>query len=307
MIIRRCLSPLLVAYSILILSMLPGCQTRQHTSEPVSQSPKLVLSTEQLDYIKDTTPKFIAWQAYWLSDNTRSVGKKVPIKIINLEKRVIIFFPTLQPTGVTYLKLDNGKLGVAESVDCMYLSGEKGTAEIVKSPASSNSDRPLIRFFKESIYNPEDKDGEWRLNLQKLDELYSVLDQEIMLFPKGPPPYDSMNAYKQRLLEQVVKVAINQAEIMFNKGEIMTIVVPNFNIGDSRIWVLVERQKKPRDDIRGLVLDLDLSADPIGEQVTFAGFAIHDIDNERYGIKTHTVEKIKRNSIKSVEYTIRSQ
>jgi hypothetical protein len=310
---RRPHSGLLACVTVCMLACIcAGCRGSYAKSQVLdantTEDSELALTKGQIVFIEDNASKVLAREAYWTwadgytdKGYVENAGKRVSVKVISLKRTVIVFIPKLGHTGIMYVRTHDGHLDHPRLADWMVATGKQGVAELIRE-SSYDSDRYLFRFHDKNELNSTQGQGEWQLELENLKEKYQVIDAEIVLLPVGRPAYEPMTEDKQLLLDKIIEEASKQAETMFDKGEVVTITAPNFNVGDPRIWVLIERNKERADDTSGVVIDMQLNSNPKDDPVEFTSFVIHDIKAERYGVKTDTVDKIKLNSLKILKY-----
>lgn len=266
------------------------------------------------------------------------VGKKVPFKYIGLKGAVIVFNPQELHLSVMYVRMPDGRLsypGIAslgegqETIEGLLKFARSSLGwsqfiQLLQSSAGEELNRKLTPEQRQMYLNlfPRSKIEAW-VNEQmalrqpprppvrpanpptKEDEPlpkleYWVGDAEITLPPPGPPPYEPVSEDKQLLLERILQETIKYTEMMFKKGELATITVPNFNVGDPRIWVLMEHEQGG-----GAIIDIQLNTNPKDEPVSFAGVVTYDIRVDRYGIKDDSEEKIRRQALKILKHRIK--
>lgn len=129
---------------------------------------------------------------------------------------------------------------------------------------------------------------------------YCQIQSEITLLPLTVPAYDSMGVEKRALLESIVRECIELAQTMFgkNKGDIVTISVPDFNLDDDRIWILLEE--------RGEAYTMSLKMDVMNKDLPVRYQNTVEIrSNPRYGLRIGADKKIERIAIERLRYRIK--
>lgn len=84
----------------------------------------------------------------------------------------------------------------------------------------------------------------------------------------------------------------------------MSITVPDFNVGESFVWVLIQNKNGG-----GVIVSIDLTTDPKEHPVFFSGVVTYDIRSNRYGLgeEARTTKMIKKHALRSVGYTCASR
>lgn len=232
-----------------------------------------------------------------------NAGKMIAVKVITLTETVIVFIPQLSDSAIMYVRIGR-RLEDPISADWMMVRGEPAVMR-----GSSSGDCYVIHSsdkvdFAREKPNSTQGQREWHIDLENPGKQYRVVDRQIVLLPLGALPYGPMSEDKKLLLEGIVQEVEKQADIMFDKGETVTIAVPDFNLGDPRIWVLVERIKEKSGDIGGFVIDIQLNSNPKDHPAKFTSFVIHDTKELGFASQADVIKKIRLHSIKTINHKI---
>lgn len=292
-----------LVFLFLICSSFINCKSatpkHQSSSKPSTSSKldeSLALTKDQIEFIQNNVSQLLAWQEYWTVDESdrdvdyvENIGKKIPIKILSLDGYVVVHLHYSKK----YYEIKYDKYGDG------YLSSPEVSPRLNLQPinqATENSRDALEAFFEESPQSGSEPFLKETLkNLTGQSSSYWIGDGAIELLPIAPMRFSSMTPEKRIMLDLIAKEALRQASEMLDKNQRLKITIPNFNLGDFGIWVLVEYGKK-----EGCVMAISFPINPQREPVAFRGFVNFDINNPRYGIKTDEVEKIKANAIKII-------
>lgn len=294
-----------------------------------AKSDILRLSNDQITFIETHVTNLIASEIYWSSGDDdpfyeAHAGRKVVAKYISFERAVIILVDELKIASVSYIKMPDGRLDYPGSVD--FTSGSDNVEDLIRAGKlrPGNWDRfvMMLDYYPELKLAREQKEGydnQFPSPLKRSlaqheigqeNKKQSILvpspnphwitNAEITLPELGSPSYKPMTDTKEFLLARVLREAQRQADVMFEKQERATVTVPDFNVGDAKIWVLIEHEKGG-----GVIVSIDLTTNPKEHPVFFSGVVTYDIRANRYGLgfEAQTAKKIKDNQLKTVGYT----
>jgi len=271
---------------------------------------EMALSKEQIAFIEKNVPQILLWERFWTVPldsqdpvYDENIGRTVPVKLISLKGAVIVFIPWLRHTAITYVKLPGGQLDYSGFSGWPEMSQKDIVDGPIKTlPASSgwSTFLSLIKSSEGTDLNLTKEQKEIYLDLEKSAMQYSQLDAQIRLLPSASPAYAPDDDDKQILLERIIEEALEYSEKLFEGGKMVNITVPNFNVGDSRIWVLIEDGDK-----NGVIVNIQMTTNPRRNPVAFSGIVLYDIKVERYGVETGTVRKIRQQAVKVVRHTIK--
>jgi len=274
-----------------------GTEINQRT-----QASSLTLTSDQIAFIEKNVPKAIAWQMYWTQPDASKdpsyaarAGKSVSAKYVNLECAVMIWIDDLRYSSVVYVKMPDGQLDYPGFLG--YTDGNADLDDLLKSGNLSSTSWHLFLLKLDYFAGPglslaPEQKEKYRQQFKSISS-YSLTDGEVTLPPLGPPTYEASSETKERLLERITTEAVEQCNKMYREGETVTITIPNFNVGDPRIWVLMEPQRG-----RGVIIDIQLCTNPKDEPVIFGSVVNWDIKVDRYGVKDDTIEKIRDQLLK---------
>ncbi len=276
----------------------------QSTNKPQTSSKfdeTLTLTKDQIEFIQNHVSQLLAWEGYWTVDKPDkdvayeiTIGKKIPIALLSLDGYVIVHLQLFE----RYYEIKYDKYGDG------YLSSPEISRPVNPLPTSQSTEHHrdgLEAFFENaSRSNLEPFVKETLKNLTGQRSSYWIGSGEIELLPIAPMKFSPMTPEKRMMLDRISKESYRQASKMLDKNERLKITIPNFNLGDSGIWVLIEHGKR-----EGFVMALSLPMSLQREPVAVSGFVNFDINNPRYGIKTYEVEKIKANAIKVIRSVMR--
>jgi len=304
-----------LTYSLLLL-IYSGCDRAQASREKNAAKARaelhnLELTRDQIAFIEKNVANLIAARTYWTSryadvapSYVANAGRKVPAKYISFECAVIVWVDELRNESVGYVKMPDGRLDYPASVD--WTSGAEDIEDLIK--AGKMRPGNWDRFVMMLDYEPE-----LRLAREQKDKYSTqfisrkehwVTDAEITLPPLGPPRYDPMNETKGLLLDRILKASAHQADLMFEKQESVSITVPDFNVGESFVWVLIRTKNGG-----GVIVSIDLTTDPKEHPVLFSGVVTYDISANRYGLgeEARSARMIRQRALKIVRHTIKNQ
>jgi len=289
-----------------------GMSAEYQTVGPNSKQDELVLTKEQIDFIEENVPRLLQWQEFWTTGDpetssvyTENIGKRLPARFISLKGAVIILMPKLDNEAIIYVKMPDGRLDYPGFGGWVGMREDKDFDEFIRTPPSSTNwslFRSLIQTSEGKELNLTQEQREMYLNLFNSSTRCWMTEGKIILPGPGLPKYDPINEGKKHLLERITGKAIEEAEKTFDKDDWVTITIPNFNVGDPFVLVLIEQKKGG-----GIIVRFQLNTNPKDEPIIFAGVDNWDTSVNRYGIKDDTPEKIKRVSLKTLEYTVKEK
>lgn len=304
----------IVAYSLILL-VYSGCNRAQASREKDAakaraESPSLKLTSDQMAFIERNITNLIAADTYWTWPDAdvdpfylANAGSKVPVKYISFECAVIVWVGELRKVSVGYVKMPDGHLDYPASVD-YWTSGPDDIEDLVKSGKMrpGNWDRFVMMLdYERELSSAREQEDKYRTQFTSR-KAHLVTNAEITLPPLGPPRYDPMNETKELLLERILKESAHQADMMFEKQESVSITVPDFNVGESFVWVLIQNKEG------GAIVSIDLTTDPKEHPVFFGGVVTYDIRANRYGLgrEALTTKMIRQHALKIIRYTVKS-
>jgi len=249
------------------------------------ESAEFALTAVQDAFLKDNLPKLLRWYQLWtradpFDDQTylNHVGKVLQAQVYGLSDHVVVFIPALHRAFV-YERVPDGALTHPGEVSWTGMDQAQDLSQLLREPPMGRA-RPLGNFKGAIKY--------WRGN------------SPLMLLSSLPPAYETMNPSKDGLLDRIANEARTAARKFYDKGEEISITIPNFDLGEPQIWVMMKGQKDS-----GMVISIQLSVNPSGEPA-FMNVVDYDISVARNGIKTDCADKIRENSLKTIRYVIGS-
>jgi hypothetical protein len=295
---------------VLTVVLVVGCsgtQASRGTNLPNCR-PELSLDEKQKNYIEDSIAKLFQWDSYWTGDDEDSrssynqkVGEKANIIVINLKQGIVVFVPSCGNAAIKFRKSMNGDISNPQ-----YLRGgvDRGGDSLIGIAKVLGDWQEFLKFTGrdadiESYPFPRgasDQEMKMYIEQNRPSIGYCEIHGEITYLPQKPT-YDSMDERKEAILKLITDECIKLAQVMFNKGDTVTISIPNFNLNDDRIWVLLEDQAEAYT--MSLKMDLADKDYPITFQNTV------EIRSEpKYGIRIGADEKIRQAAIKTLEYKV---
>lgn len=309
----------LVKIVLVALVCLPGVGCRPTQAGDIAEKPRcqqkeVELDEKQLSYIKDSVQRLFRWDAYWTytdqvnraSYNER-INQTFSMLVFSLSHGVVVFVPRLENAVIAFGKLANGNISNPRFV--RRGPAFDGTAEgdkLIAIAKALGNWREFILFTGEEIETeqhriplliPED-DMKKYIERNRDSIKYCQIESEINLLPLEPLTYDPMDEKKQALLEAIVKASIGLAKTMCNRGTSVTITIPNFNVNDGGIWILLEERHGEAYTL-GMNLDITNTDAP----VTYIG-TVEIRSSPKYGKPIGADEKIRKAAIKVLEYGI---
>ncbi len=323
-----------VSCSLFLLGS-PACERAQarrdrNLAEGDRRPPAILkLTDEQIAFIEKNAPKGIAWQAYWTWDHPElnpfyvaNAGKKVPAKYISFEHALIVWINEIRIVSVAYVKMPDGSLDYPASVT----SAAGDVDDLLKAgslrPSNWDAFLMMLDYYPELRLVRQEKDGyetqfpsplkralarheagqqknEYDTQLTSPNPHW-VTDAEITLPELGPPSYEPMSETKELLLARILKESQHQADTMFEKHQNAIITVPDFNIGEPGIQVLIQDEKGG-----GVIVAIQLTTKPREHPVFFGGVVTYDITANRYGLgeEAQAARMIREHALKKIAYT----
>lgn len=272
------------------------------------------LNNQQIDFIRDSVPKLLVWEAFWFGSSYASggsgvdrkiyqenVGKPFPVKLISLEGAVVILIPLLH-TAVTYVEMPGGRLdfpSITAWGDILEIrDDDTGIRNTLK--ASLGWSIFLRCLERGQIVGLTAQQTATYVGLLSKQMTYSEINSTIVLLRLVPPVYDPMNDTKRLLLERIQETAIEQAETMFEMGDDVIISVPDFNVGDPLISILMESKQNS-----AMLVDLQLNTNPKDEPVSFVVAKMFETGVGSNGPNDHTPERIRTYTRVRLKHRIR--
>lgn len=304
-----------VAYSLLLLmySACDGAQASRQKDDAkrLQKLPGLKLTDDQIAFIQKNVSNVISARTYWTWPDAdkdlfykANAGKFVPVKYISFEHAVIVWINQLRDLSVGYIKFPDGRLDYPASVD-YWTSGPEDIEDLIKAgkmrPGNWNRFIMMLDMldYEYELRSAREQKDNYRTQFTS-PKSHQVMDANIILPPLAPLTYDPMTETKQLLLQRILKESAHQADMMFEKQETVSITVPDFNVGESFVWVLIENKEGG-----GAIVSIDLTTDPKEHPVFFSGVVTYDIKANKYGLgeEARTTKMIKEHTLKTISYT----
>jgi hypothetical protein len=300
---------------VLACVSLGGCRDTQadHVAdESACQGAGLKVDDRQMSHIKDSLQKLFQWEAYWTYNDDESkssykekIGRPLSIEVFSLRRGVIVFISGLENSVVKFRKTADGDLSNPQFVRGgagVDFDGDKLTAIanalgdwreflfLAGAETAKGLDQPplLIPASNMKSYIEHNRDT----------IKYCQTSSDIALLPLKTLTYDPMDDRKQALLDHIVAESTDLAQTMFTKGHTVVISVPNFNLNDDRIWVLLEESK-----VEAYTISLKLDAMNTETPVKYMN-TVEIKSAPKYGIRIGADEKIRRAPIKVLRYKV---
>lgn len=307
-----------VSLNVLLVALIGvsqgGCgdtHAGQAAKRPACESQELAVDEKRMNYIKDSLQRLFQWEAYWTFNDDESkssynakAGQPVSINVFNFKRGVVVFIPGLEYSVVKFRKYDDGNLSNPQLVSNGARLSSEGDELMAVAKALGDSEFLLItgqETYREPRRSPKpipypNMKSYIERNRDAIE--YCQAQSAIDPLPLTAPAYDSMDERKQALLGNIVKESTELARTMFAKGDTVTIRVPNFNLNDDRIWVLMEVGK-------GEAYTVCLKIDVMNTDAPVAYMNTVEIrNNPKYGIRIGADEKIKHASVKVLRYEV---
>jgi len=289
-------------------------KAQDSTKEQECSRKDLKLDEQQMNYLKESVQKLLQWEAYWQYDDpddrdtyNQKTNLKVAMITFSMSRGVIVLIPTLDNSVVTFKKLMDGTISSPRSVRSGpgFAGSFEGDTLIAIAKALGNW-REFISFSGRAIGEDlnsvppiiRDSDMKSYIDANRESIRYCKMHSEITVLPLEPMAYDPLDETKQVLLRAIIDESTRIANVMFPKGANVRITVPNFNVNDAGIWVLLEKTG-------GEAYIIGLSLDVINQHspVSFVG-TVETRSNPKYGIPLRADSKIKREAIKFLQYRV---
>lgn len=287
-----------------------GCRATQ-ADRPAEkcQVQELQLDENQIEHIKDSIQKRFQWDAYWTYNDNSSQSaysertlERVSLVLFSLKRGVVVVIPTLEKF-IVFRKSPEGAIsspyfvpGGGPAFDGDF-DGYKAAA--MAKDLGDNSRELLLELgkaFPQIIH--EEQVMKDRMEHSPDSPKYCQTKSDMRLLPLTVPTYDPMDERKEALLGAIVEASIKHAQTMFTKGETITITLPNFNVSDERIWILLEDGKA-----EAYTVHLNITVMNTEVSASYGG-TVEIRSNPKYGIRIGAEEKIKRDAIKILKYKV---
>ncbi|MEK6406897.1 MAG: hypothetical protein AABN34_08035 [Acidobacteriota bacterium] len=305
---------LLVALACLPAGACRPTQAGDIAGEPECRRRELEIDEKQMSNIKDSIRRFFQWEAYWTyTDQQRRAfydeksNKRFSILVFSLSHGLIVFVPDMENSVLTFRKSPDGNISGPRSVKSgpSFTRDFEGDNLLVIAKALGNWREFILltgREIEKEPYGiplliPEEEMRRY-IDRNRDSMKYCQVQSEINLLPRTPVTYDPMDKKKEALLEAIGEASIDLARMMFIKGVGVTITIPNFNINDGGIWVLIENSHREAYTM-GMSIDVTKTDTP----VTYVG-TVEIRRNPKYGIRIGADEKIRQAAIKTLSYKI---
>lgn len=306
---------------VLVCASVVGCsgtQADQKVGKRECSSPELELDQTRMTYISESIQRLFQWSAYWTYNDEESkslynakIGRKIPLDVYSLARGVIVYLPSLGTSVVMFEKSPDGNLSnpnflvggiVKEGLSKVEFEGDKLMA-IAKAIGDWNeflviTGKETQREIRQFPVILSDLDKQRYIANNRDTLKYCQIGSELNLLPLAPPTYDPMDERKQILLGELVRASQRLVQRMFAKGEMLTITLPNFNVNDERVWILIEDEKG-----EGCTMSMGIDTMNRDAPVNYESM-VELRSNPKYGIKIGAEEKIKKAAAKVLSYKV---
>ena len=285
-----------------------GCTPSRATSQASPTSiinPELALTEQQIKYIKSNAPKLLARRGFTeeiRQPYSENLGTPVPVILVATRGAVAVFIPKLRHIAVSYIRMPDGRLDYPAINSWPEMFGKDDVEGDIKHFPDAGPFQILISSTDGDELGLTERQKEAYYELEfitprrvKRPIRYWKAREEITLLSENPP-YEPISEDKAILLKRITDCVEENASPLFDDGMRLTITVPNFDIGDTGVAVLIEPTIG-----ESCVLNIRLTSNPKRQPVMYTGVSICAA---RYGIEDDRPQWIKRNALRKYKLTV---